>query len=826
VPERHADSGLVYGVSVNQAVPDNQGTGGPLRRGLASIDHAAADALQGRFFAVPPRAPRSRRPTDITMVIISALVFAVLVSRSDDPMRAFERSIIAVADAIPSFLDPLWRIVHDVQVLWAVLLVLVAVFRRQWQLVLSTASALALVFAVGTLVFRLLNGDWPDLSEGLFHLDLGVKFPAIGIAVWVACASVASTFLSRPYRFFGRSLIVGAAVSSVALGSTTPSVTLGAVSLGLMCAAAVHLVIGSPGGIPSANSVRQILQSMGVDAEPRSIGRRRGVVVVDAQGWNGEELDVKIYGRDAWDGQLLVKLWRFFWYRDSGTAISLSRLQQVEHEAFLTLLAERNGVPVDYIVAADKNVIGDAVLVVRRDGPLLSDVPSMPNDLQLDAMWAALAALHRTRIAHGAVDGEHLRVVGIGARIADLASGSMASGHNEFYVDRSQLLVTTAIAAGIPVAIAAARRGLGDDGLAEVASFVQPAALTSHLRKRINDVDFDVDQLRTAVVEALGLESADLQKLRRLSLGGVLTALVLFVAGYMLVSGLTEVGLETIVDAMRDASLPILIGAFLVSSFGRFMGAVALNGISPTRVPLGRLTVLQFAQTFVSLAMPSTAGRVAINIRFFQRNGVEPTTAVAMGATDGFSGFLCQLGLMGSILLFGLGSLDLQLSADFDVSKIRSLVIWLAVLLVIGIGVIALVPVLRNWVIDKFQKVRWFLVPFLKSPRRLATAFGANCAAELVGALTLFTVLTAFGQSVNYLDVVLVSIFVALFAGLMPVPGGIGVSEAALTAGFIAIGVPEGTAFAAALTCRMITFYLPPILGAFAFRWLRNEGFL
>jgi len=149
-----------------------------------------------------------------------------------------------------------------------------------------------------------------------------------------------------------------------------------------------------------------------------------------------------------------------------------------------------------------------------------------------------------------------------------------------------------------------------------------------------------------------------------------------------------------------------------------------------------------------------------------------------------------------------------------------------AIIFAVGILVIALVATLRNWVLDQFRKVRNFIVPFLKSPRRLAIAFGANFAAELVGAMTLFTVLTAYGQHVNYLDVVLVSIFVALFAGLMPVPGGIGVSEAALTAGFIAIGVPESVAFAAALTCRLVTFYLPPIFGAFAFRWLRREGFL
>jgi uncharacterized membrane protein YbhN (UPF0104 family) len=74
--------------------------------------------------------------------------------------------------------------------------------------------------------------------------------------------------------------------------------------------------------------------------------------------------------------------------------------------------------------------------------------------------------------------------------------------------------------------------------------------------------------------------------------------------------------------------------------------------------------------------------------------------------------------------------------------------------------------------------------------------------------------------------VILVSIAVSLFAGLMPVPGGIGITEAALTAGFIAIGVPDATALAAALTCRVVNYYIPPIPGWFALRWMQSRLYL
>jgi uncharacterized protein (TIRG00374 family) len=114
----------------------------------------------------------------------------------------------------------------------------------------------------------------------------------------------------------------------------------------------------------------------------------------------------------------------------------------------------------------------------------------------------------------------------------------------------------------------------------------------------------------------------------------------------------------------------------------------------------------------------------------------------------------------------------------------------------------------------------------LRSPARVAQLLGANLLAELLFASTIAIVLRAFGQDVGFADVVLINELVALFAGLMPVPGGIGVTEAALTAGFVAAGVPEEQALAAALTYRLVTYYTPPVLGFGAMRWLQRNRYL
>jgi uncharacterized membrane protein YbhN (UPF0104 family) len=65
-----------------------------------------------------------------------------------------------------------------------------------------------------------------------------------------------------------------------------------------------------------------------------------------------------------------------------------------------------------------------------------------------------------------------------------------------------------------------------------------------------------------------------------------------------------------------------------------------------------------------------------------------------------------------------------------------------------------------------------------------------------------------------------------VLSGLVPVPGRIGAPEAALSAGLIAMGVDESTAFAIAVTQRLCTFYFPPIWGYFSLRWLGQRGYV
>ncbi len=89
-------------------------------------------------------------------------------------------------------------------------------------------------------------------------------------------------------------------------------------------------------------------------------------------------IEIRVYGRDAWEGELAASVWRTFWYRGSQRTARPSRSQYVEHEGFMTYLVGSAGVRVPEVVTAGVAENGDALIVVRPDGTPLAatDAPN------------------------------------------------------------------------------------------------------------------------------------------------------------------------------------------------------------------------------------------------------------------------------------------------------------------------------------------------------------------------------------------------------------------------------------------------------------------
>jgi hypothetical protein len=91
--------------------------------------------------------------------------------------------------------------------------------------------------------------------------------------------------------------------------------------------------------------------------------------------------------------------------------------------------------------------------------------------------------------------------------------------------------------------------------------------------------------------------------------------------------------------------------------------------------------------------------------------------------------------------------------------------------------------------------------------------------------MVLGTALHAYGESLPLLQLVLINCVVSFLGGVAPVPGGMGVIETGLIAGFTASGISEADARRRDLHCPPVHVVLPPVWGWFALKWLRQHDY-
>jgi uncharacterized membrane protein YbhN (UPF0104 family) len=298
---------------------------------------------------------------------------------------------------------------------------------------------------------------------------------------------------------------------------------------------------------------------------------------------------------------------------------------------------------------------------------------------------------------------------------------------------------------------------------------------------------------------------------------------------YLFSQAFAGVDFHDLADTISEASIWLLLLALVVGQLPRFTWALATQAACPEPVPYGPVALLQLAIPFFNLLAPYTVARMAVNIRFFKRQGVGSATAVSIGAIDTLGGTAAQIIIIVGTLLFGFDSINLSFQSTRNAGEqplLHLLLVALAVVVVAAL-IVVIAPSLRHRLVDRLKP--WLqeaghTLAGVRSPRRLALIVGGNLASEVLQALTLTIVVYAYSGSATLATMLVVEAGVGLFASLIPIPGGIGVVEGALVVGLTAAGLDQPTAVASAVTYRLCTYYLPPIWGWFAYRALRQRG--
>jgi uncharacterized membrane protein YbhN (UPF0104 family) len=802
-----------------------------------------------KVWSSAPDDPRLRRPTDVLLLVVTVVLgTAIAITfRATAPPAATTPTESTIVDVVRWSAEA----VYDVLTVWTVVLVLLTLLTRgRRRLVLDFVCGIVLSVAAGLLVARPSTGGWTETLEQSMTASPTPVSVLAPIAMCTAIIVIASPHVTRPLRWTGRLLILLGAGSATLLDIVQPLGGVAAIVCGVFAAAVTHLMLGTPSGHATPDQVRDSLPEIGVDAVWVALADRQrpGYSVFDAIDDGGRDLVVKVYGRDAWDEQFVGSVWTAMTRKGETLELFGGRRSHIDREAIVSLLAERAGVPVLPVVATGVTDDGDAMMVTEAPAQVLGLLPTeeLTQD-HLAAAWRTLASLHALGIAHRDVDLMCFALREDGSMaITDLADARTTAETASLMVDRVRLLVATAVATDHDRALAGAVDALGGDGVAEMLPYLQSAVLDHETRRAIEDGEWSINDLRSAAVDVTGVEAPELLQLQRVSWKSVGLVVLVGIMAYAIIGLLSGVDFASIKEQISGADKAWLWLALAMSPIVQVFLSFSTLGAAMERLRYIPVLMLQYAVQFISLTLPSTAARLALEVRFFQKFGIPAGGAVSIGMIDSFSGFLVQITLLLIILLGGLpgftapirGSSSESSSSDSSTSSgPSSLAILLVVLIVVGILATVFVPRFRRRLVGFIPRVRQGLreqtgtaktaLRVVRHPVKVVTMLAGNLGTQVWQALILGVCLYAFGQHTAHLSqLILINTAASLFGGLMPVPGSMGVAEAAYTAGLQAIGIPSSVAISTAIAFRMVTFYLPPIWGAAAMRWMRKNDYV
>jgi len=769
-----------------------------------------------------------RHPGDVLRVLVGGLVVVAggLEARHGH-VFAFDVNLFRLVNQLPDALGRPLLVVMQLGALAAVPVVAaVALAARRPRLARDLALSGGLAWVLAKLVKGLVGEARP---VGLLHgvvvrgLDTGLGYPSGHVAVAAALATAAGPWLPRPARRVAWWVVGLVALGRMFAGVHLPLDVVGGAALGWAVAAATHLAVGSPGGLPTQRAILEGLRAAGI--EPVSISPvgadARGSDPFVVRGRNGERWFVKAVGREERDADLLYKLWRWAVYREVEDESPFATPKQaVEHEAYLGLLAARAGVRTPAVLTAAPTREGHVLLVQQHvAGQTLDRLDAARvDDRLLAAVWAEVARLHSAGIAHRDLRGANVLVDPDGQPwLLDFGFAEAAASHRRLAGDVAELLASLTSLVGADRAVHSATQALGTEPVAQALALLQPAALAAATRADLRARPGLLAELRERAAAASGTEPPRLEPLVRVR---PRTLLLLVAGGFAVHLLLPQVGeLPQTLATLRAARWDWLAVGLVLSAASYPAAALAQLGAVDPPLALGPTTLVQVASSFANRLTPASLGGMGLNVRYLQRAGLDRSTAVGAVAVNTAAGALVHvLGLLVAVALLGRGSTTTpHVPAGWPV------LVGLVAVLAAGGLLLLWSPLGRRRVVAPTLRAGRELAGVLRRPSKAAQLLGGSAGVTLTYALTLAGCLTAFNAHLPLAGTVAVYLAGAAVASASPTPGGLGAMEAALVAGLTAIGAAAGPAIAGVLAFRLLTFWLPILPGWLAYRALRAD---
>jgi undecaprenyl-diphosphatase len=765
-----------------------------------------------------------RHPRDLIRLSVAAVVLTLCSLLVGFPaVNPVEAAIFLEIGTIPDASYWVWQ-VFDWAGSWPGIVAVgaVALYLKRIRVGLKCLAGGAAAWGIALLISAFLGGrSVPTVQLGLPASLATLTYPAQQVAVAAALVTITGPYLSRTVRALGWLVVVLVAVAEVHLGAHLPLGALAGAVLGWGVGTLFHLVWGAPGRRTSEGVIRRELELAGLrpaaitPVRHQVLGPRQYAVHTE----DGQQLRVEVVRRMHRHAGLLYKLRRLLASLEVQDEPNLSTTDhEVEHEAYVTLLAERAGVRTPSVVLACQVKHGSPLLVRkevcgRRFSTLAEDEV---DDALLADVWRQLLSLCRARIAHHDLRAKNFLVDGQG-RPWLLNFTFSRAGADEVHraQDLAEALVSMSCVVGVERAVASAVDTLPAEWLEEALQYVHPLALPHRIRKQVGDRRYQFTALREALATRLDCPVPGFRSPLRPS--RVVGLLLVGGAVYLLLPQLSSFG--DVVHSLRNANWAWLGGAIVAGLVAVVMSSVSIQGASHVRLPFWRTAAVQLGAAFTGRTTPGGAGFFGINIAYLEHAGIRRSRAVGvtvlnLAGTGLVSGVLCVIGVFG----IGFSGVLKKISIPTSWPVLAGIAGGLIIL-----GLVLGSPFGRRKIVHPSLNIARELLSTLHHPVRSLQLFGGALGYQIVSAFGLVASLAAFDPNFPLLAVMTVFVVGQTLGHLAPAPGGLGAVEALMVAGLTAVGIAPTAAVAAVLAMRLLTYWLPVIPGIAMFRYLQHH---
>ncbi|MEV6063323.1 lysylphosphatidylglycerol synthase domain-containing protein [Nocardia asteroides] len=774
--------------------------------------------------------PLIRRTSDIIRVVLAAIAVGVVVAGSlitRPEWLALESSVSKIVDFLSPDQSTLVYLVYGMLILalpFAILIELV--LRRQWKLLAGYAAA-------GLLALLALSTTGTGISTPKWHLPVPDRFDTFlaqflddprWIAMLAAMLTVSSPWLPvRPRRWMWFLLLMFAPIHLV-VSSVVPARAMFGLVVGWLVGAVIVWLVGTPAlEVPLEAAVR-VLARRGYTVRAFRVDRPagRGPLLLGTTVDGPErEIVVEMYGKNQRSFGAVKQLWRWITFRSGETApLHGSMHRAVEHRALM-------GIAIGDLGMADCHQV--AVAGLDRGWMLYAHTVPHGTPIRklsaqvLPGVWRSLARLHENQISMGDLPPDYVRVSQGDTLFGGFAAAEFGASEAQRQTDIAQLLVSTTSLYGKHEAVSAAIDVLGERAVVTAARRLTKSAMPNGIRKSVPQWTKVMATAREEVRERTGHDRIQSEQLTRFSRNQLIQLVLLFALVYVAYPFFSQV--PTFFSQLRTLNWWWALLGLVISAITYVAAAAALGACAGWVVRFRDLFLEQLANTFVATTTPAGVGGLALSVRFLQKAGMTTMRATAAVALQQ------SVQVITHLVLLVVFSIVAGTSTNLAHIVPDATVLYLAAGVGVGlIGAFMFVPTLRRWVNHsvrpQLKEVLGELADLARDPIRFSMIVGGCGAITLGQALALWVSVEAFGGGTDFVAVTIVTMIGGTLASAAPTPGGVGAVEAALIGGLAAFGVPAEIAVPAVLLYRVLTCWIPVLLGWPIMRWMGEKDMI